>query len=84
MGDLAALNGLEGVIPSADPASTAIKASLVQHGKVLNADAAYPMQDPYSPSVGFSQHVTDTLAALDKARAALNQGAGDTSEEVQR
>jgi hypothetical protein len=29
------------------------------------------MQDPYT-SIGFSQRVTDTLFALDKARAALN------------
>jgi hypothetical protein len=67
----AALHDLEGVILASDPASTAIKASLAQHGKVLIADAAYPMQDPYCPSVGFSRRKTDTLFALDKARHAL-------------
>jgi hypothetical protein len=65
-----ALRDLQGAILAADPASTAIQASLVQHGKVLNADASYPMQDPYS-SIGFTQRKTDTLFALDKARKGL-------------
>ena len=66
-----ALKDLEGAAPGQDPVSVAIRTSLVAHGKVLNTDSAYPMQDPYCPSVGFNQRKTDTLFALDKARAAL-------------
>ncbi|MGN6675676.1 MAG: hypothetical protein ACTHMA_20475 [Thermomicrobiales bacterium] len=66
----ATLRDLEGVILATDPASTAIKASLVQHGKVLNSDASYPMHDPYT-SIGFTQRKTDTMFALDKARQGL-------------
>jgi hypothetical protein len=69
----AALHDLEGTILASDPASTALHASLVQHGKLLYTDAAYPMQDPNSPSISFSQRKTDTLFALDKARQALQQ-----------
>lgn len=66
-----ALQDLENVILVTDPASTAIKTSLVQHGKVLNSDASYPMQDPYT-SIGFNQRKTDTLFALDQARQSLH------------
>ena len=69
----ALLQALEGVLLATDPASTAIKTSLVQHGKVLISDASYPMQDPYT-SIGFTQRKTDTLFALDKARHALQTG----------
>jgi hypothetical protein len=60
---------LANVIVSTDPASALIKTSLLQQGKLLNADASYPMQDPYT-SIGFSQRKADTLAALDDARRA--------------
>ncbi len=66
-----AVQNLAGVILATDPASTAIKASLAQHGKVLYSDSAYPMQDPYSPNIGFTQRQTDTLFALDKARQTI-------------
>jgi hypothetical protein len=58
-------------IVGTDPVSVAISASLAAHGKVLHSDSAYPMQDPYAPAIGFSQRCSDTLFALDKARAGL-------------
>jgi hypothetical protein len=69
-----ALNGIHGAIRSKSPASLAIKTSLENHLKVLVVDSAYPMQDPYS-NIGFNQRQTDTLFALDKARAAVNKRA---------
>ncbi|HEU5328006.1 MAG TPA: hypothetical protein VFU78_07930 [Thermomicrobiales bacterium] len=68
----AVLQALEGAILASDSASAAIKGSLVQHGKVLYSDSAYPMQDPYSPNIGFTQRKSDTLFALDKARQTLH------------
>jgi hypothetical protein len=62
---------LAGVLTSPDPVSAAIKTSIDKHLKMLAVDSAYPMQDPYAPSVGFNQRQTDTLFALDQARAAL-------------
>lgn len=62
---------LGGLVTGADPASQTLKASLTHHGKVLRSDTSYPMHDPYCPSVGFNRRVTDTLFALDEARAAL-------------
>lgn len=58
-------------IVGSDPVSVAITGSLAAHAKVLHSDSAYPMQDPYAPSIGFSQRCSDTLFALDKARAGL-------------
>lgn len=70
----AALTDLRSVIVSTDPASTAVVSSLERHLKVLGVDASYPLQDPYSPSVGFTQRQADTLYALDTARAVLRSG----------
>jgi hypothetical protein len=67
------LRDVQSVILANDPASAAIKSSLTQHGKVLNSDASYPMTDPYNPNIGFNQRKTDTLFALEKARAALSK-----------
>jgi hypothetical protein len=67
----AGLKDLEVVIEGQDPVSTAVRRSIADQGKILHADSAYPMQDPYSPNVGFNQRKTDMLAALDKARAAV-------------
>lgn len=64
---------LSGAIGGQDPASQAIRDSLARHRRVLQTDASYPLQDPYSPAIGFTQRQTDTLFALDKARAGLNQ-----------
>ena len=55
-----------------DPASTAIQDAFAHQMKILNSDVAYPMQDPYS-DVTFDDRMSDTLAALDKARATWNQ-----------
>ena len=63
---------LEGLVTSQDPASQAVHTSLTKDLAVLRTDTAYPMQDPYSPSIGFTQRMTDTLFALDKARYTLN------------
>ncbi len=64
---------LEALVVNQDPASQAIRTSLAQHQRFLRTDASYPMQDPYAPGVGFTQRVTDTLFALDKARYTPNQ-----------
>lgn len=64
---------LEALLVSQSPAAAAIKASLVSHGRVLYSDASYPMVDPYNPAVGFTQRQTDTMYALDQARAILRQ-----------
>jgi hypothetical protein len=61
---------LDGSILGQDPASVAVRKSIEAHRKILYSDSAYPMQDPYSPDVGFSQRKTDTLFALDQARQA--------------
>ncbi len=63
---------LAGAITSPDPASQAIHTSLAQHKRVLQVDASYPMQDPYSPAIGITTRKTDTLAALDAARKTVN------------
>jgi hypothetical protein len=65
------LANLSALITATDAASTAIKQSLDNHIKILVADSAYPMQDPYSPSTGFNTRVADTLAALDAARQSI-------------
>lgn len=62
---------LVGAVTGTDPASQALKAALTRHGKVLRSDTSYPMHDPYCPSVGFNRRVSDTLFALDEARATL-------------
>jgi hypothetical protein len=69
----ALVQDLQSAIVAKDPASTAIKTSLGQQAKVLYSASSYPMVDPYCPSIGFSQRKTDTLFALDKARATMNQ-----------
>ena len=55
------------------PVETIAAASdeVAKYPQVLKVDVAYPMQDPYAPSVGFNQRKTDTLFALDQARAML-------------
>jgi hypothetical protein len=58
-----------------DPASVAVRNSIEAHGKILCSDSAYPMQDPYSPNIGFDQRKTDTLFALDKAWTAVKKSA---------
>jgi hypothetical protein len=55
----------------ADPVSQVLHTALAHHQRLLRADAAYPLQDPYAPSIGFTQRQTDTLFALDKARHAV-------------
>ena len=70
---LAFVNTLEGTISATDPGSAAVKQSLVDHGKVLKADSAYPLQDPYT-SIGFTQRKTDTLFALDATRRQPTSG----------
>jgi hypothetical protein len=69
-----ALSDLGNVVTGSDAASQAIQASLKQHLKLLLVDSAYPLQDPYVPAVGFNQRVTDTLYALDQARATVAAG----------
>ena len=64
---------LEGLVVNQDPASQAIRTSLAQHQRVRALTLSYPMQDPYAPGVGFTQRVSDTLFALDKARYTPNQ-----------
>jgi hypothetical protein len=73
----ACVAALENTVVSSDPVSTAIRNSLATHGKVLYSDASYPMVDPYNPAIGFNQRQTDTLYALDQARAALRKSAAD-------
>jgi hypothetical protein len=43
------VRGLQGVITSADPASTAINTRLAQRRKMLKPHSSYPMQDPVLP-----------------------------------
>jgi hypothetical protein len=59
------------VVTGTDEASVAIAGAMAQQGKVLNSASSYPMIDPYNPSVGFTQRVTETVSALDKARASI-------------
>ena len=65
---------LGNTVASSDPVSTAIRNSLVKQGKILYVDTAYPLQDPNS-NVSFNVRKTDTLAALDRARSGIAQGA---------
>jgi len=65
---------LGNTVASSDPVSTAIRNSLVKQGKILYVDTAYPLQDPNS-NVLFNVRKTDTLAALDRARSGIAQGA---------
>jgi hypothetical protein len=67
----AEMAALSGAITSHNPASQAIGASLGRYQRLLSTDAAYPMQDPYCPDIGFSQRKTDTLYALDRGRQGL-------------
>ena len=69
-----ALTNLCSVVTGSDSASQALLASLQQHQKLLLVDAAYPLQDPYVPAIGFDQRVTDTLYALDQARSNVAAG----------
>jgi hypothetical protein len=66
---------LGNTVAFSDPASTAIRNSLVAHGKLLYVDSAYPLQDPNNPASSFNVRKTDTLAALDRARSGMAQGA---------
>ena len=63
------LQDLLALTQGSDPASAALQAALQSHLDVQNVDSAYPMQDPNN-NVPFDQRLTDTLAALDKARVA--------------
>ncbi len=56
----------QSIVVSSEPAK-AIQQSISTHLKILNSDSAYPMQDPYNPSIGFNTRKADTLAALDTA-----------------
>ena len=76
------VSALEKIVVSPDATSATIKAGLITQGKILYSDTAYPMQDPYSPAVGFTQRQTDTLSALDQARAALRQPGATTGGAV--
>jgi hypothetical protein len=66
---------LGNTVAFSDPASTAIRNSLVAHGKILHVDFSYPLQDPFNPGISFNVRKTDTLAALDRARSGIAQGA---------
>ncbi|HZV71082.1 MAG TPA: hypothetical protein VFG10_16120 [Saprospiraceae bacterium] len=66
------ITSLQSVIISSDTASAAIKASLQRSMKILVSSSAYPMNDPYCPSIGFSTRVADTLEALDAARKTMS------------
>ena len=65
------LADIDTIIVGTDTASLAIKRSLSNQMRILRSDASYPMQDPYNPGIGFSTRLSDTLAGLDMARAAL-------------
>ncbi|MGN6673720.1 MAG: hypothetical protein ACTHMA_10485 [Thermomicrobiales bacterium] len=67
-----ALTDISSVVANVGPAAPLILTSLAQHQKLLYAAASYPLVDPYNPGIGFTQRKTDTLAALDKARASLH------------
>ena len=67
------LADMQGVLPGNDPGSTAIKASLTGQAMVLNSTPGYPMVDPYNPNKNPNERISDTLAALDAARAALSK-----------
>jgi len=69
---LAQMDLMAGAVTGPDPASQAIHTSLAQHKRVLQTDASYPMQDPYSPAIGITTRKADTLAALDRARKTVN------------
>ncbi len=61
----------EKVIKSTDTGSQALKTSLANHLKILVSDSSYPMQDPYNPNIGFNSRMSDTLNALEVARASI-------------
>lgn len=63
----ALLHDMQGPLLGNDPGSAAVRQSLVNHHKILAADSAYPLQDPYT-NLPFPQRVTDTLASLDASR----------------
>ena len=65
----------------ADPVSQALHTAIGHHQRLLRADAAYPLQDPNVPSVGFSQRQTDTLFALDKARHAVGSLTAEADQQ---
>jgi hypothetical protein len=67
-----ALADITSVVANVGPAAPLILTSLAQHQKLLYAAASYPLVDPYNPGIGVTQRKTDTLAALDKARASLH------------
>ena len=62
------------VVVNDDPASRELKASLTKGGVLLHVDSAYPLQDPYAPTFSFDTRFSDTIFALDKARASIFKG----------
>jgi len=66
------LNDTIGCIRNTCDASKAIIAAIRTQLDIMNADASYPMSDPYNPSAGFNTRVADTLAALDDARKSMS------------
>jgi hypothetical protein len=67
----ALIGGLVLAVPNQDPGSQVLNKTLTEQARILIADDAYPLQDPYDPSVGFTQRQTDTLAALNQAWTSL-------------
>jgi hypothetical protein len=51
-----------------------VDTAFTKQGKILYVDTAYPLQGPNS-NVSFNVRKTDTLAALDRARSGIVQGA---------
>ncbi len=66
------LNSLASYITVSNATAQILLKSLQNHLKILGSDSSYPMQDPYSPYNGFDTRQTDTLAALDTARATMS------------
>jgi len=65
------LKDLLALIRSTDEASIIIKASIEMNINMLHATASYPMVDIYNPEKSFNTRFTDTLAALEDARAII-------------
>ncbi len=65
------LSDTENAIKSSSAGAQALKTSMAKHLKILVVDAAYPMQDPYNPNIGFNTRISDTLNALEAARKGL-------------
>jgi hypothetical protein len=63
---------LSGAVTNQDPGSQLLSQVFTRQAKFLVADAGYPMQDPYNPSISFPVRQTDTMAALNQSWATLS------------